>query len=49
MDFPEVWQFKVKPIPFKHETYPSNDAVALKLTSKLPIVKMVSFKLSNVL
>ena len=41
MDFPEVWQFKVKQQLVKPETYPSTDAIANKLTSKLPVIRMV--------
>ena len=48
MDFPEVWQFKVKRQLVNPETYPSTDAVANKLTSKLPVIKMVNIILKNV-
>jgi hypothetical protein len=41
MDFPEVWHFKVKQQESKAVSYESNDVVAVKLTSKLPVVKMV--------
>jgi hypothetical protein len=42
MDFPEVWHFKVKQQESKPVSYESNEAVAVKLTSKLPIVRMVA-------
>lgn len=48
MDFPEVWQLKVKQQSVKPETYSSSDSVAMKLTSKLPVIRMVKTILENV-
>ena len=42
MNFPEVWRFEYKPDPVKIENFSSNDAVALKLTTKMPVLQVVS-------
>lgn len=42
MDFPDVWELKEKQRTVRFDTFTSNDGVAIKIASKLPVVKMVS-------
>lgn len=43
MEFPEVWSVKQKFKAVKKETFTSSDAVAVKISSKLPLARMVRF------
>lgn len=42
MNFPEVWSFEEKQTAVNHVSYQSNEAVAAKISSKMPVAKMVS-------